>query len=303
MTSEAIPPVRAPSGAMCEPILVRALGLVLLLTATVSYAAGPAYVGAETCGTCHPAEFAAQSKTGHARALRKSAATEPGDWAFGSGAQATTFVSRVDRDTYREHGATWYRATNGLGFTPGHRNAAGILFRLFDPDARILRCFGCHSTGPLSLTADQEIVPHELGVRCEQCHGPGSAHAADPAANRLRTTQSLADCASCHRLELGTPEENRDIHDPRNARNQPLMLAASACFRASKGKLTCFTCHAPHSELQSTLSAYDRACQSCHPTPRHRQPIMGACAGCHMPSVRYGAELRFVDHRISVPHP
>ena len=162
---------------------MRVASMVLFFTSSFLNAADSTYIGADKCAPCHAAEFAAQSKTGHARALRRSTATEPGDWAFGSGAQATTFVSRVDREMYREHGETWYRATNGFGFTPGHRNAAGVLFRLFDPDARILRCFGCHSTGPLGLGAEQDVTPHELGVGCESCHGAGSAHAADPGAN------------------------------------------------------------------------------------------------------------------------
>jgi hypothetical protein len=286
---------------------MRMAAMVLFVTPAALMAAEPSYVGAAACGSCHAAELAAQSATGHARALRRSAANEPGDWAFGSGSQATTFVSRVDRETYREHGETWYRTTNSFGFTPGHRNAGGVLFRLFDPDARILRCFGCHSTGPLSLTAEHELTPHEIGVRCESCHGAGSAHAADPGANRLRNPARMQAaelngfCAKCHRLELGSDEENRDVRDPRNARNQPLMLGASACFRGAKSRLTCFTCHAPHAELEREAGAYDKACRGCHTAVRHKADTAGqACAGCHMPSVRYGNELRFVNHRIGV---
>jgi len=274
---------------------------IALIFMPVLLFAEPSHVGVEVCRTCHPREFAAQSKTGHARALRRSTPTEPGDWAFGSGTQAITFVSHVDRETYREHGETWYRATNSFGFTPGHRNAAGLLFRLFDPDARILRCFGCHSTGPLSLGAEQEVVPHEIGVRCEACHGAGSAHAADPSANRMRNPAKMAGaelsafCGACHRLELGSAEENRDVRDPRNVRNQPLMLGVSACFRGARGKLTCFTCHEAHTD------AVREACGECHAKVLHKQDVAGkACAACHMPAAQYGRELRFVNHRIAV---
>ena len=280
---------------------------ILLLAAVPAFAAGPEYAGAEACAQCHAEEFAAQARSGHARALRRSAASEPGDWAFGAGTQAITFVSRVDRETYREHGETWYRATNGFGITPGHRNAAGVTFRLFDPEARMLRCFACHSTGPVTLGNAGEVAPHELGVRCEACHGAAAAHAADPAAHRPRNPARMAAaelnafCGRCHRLELGTEAENKDVRDARNSRNQPLMLSASACFRASKGRLNCFTCHAPHEELQQTAGAYDRACQSCHAAPRHRTTVAGrACAECHMPGVRYGSDLVFVNHRIGV---
>src|ERR1700722_18999116 len=84
------------------------------------------YVGAAACGKCHAAEFRAQSESAHAHALAPSSDTQPGDWAFGAGAQAITFVSRVDREKYREHGETWYRAIGGYALTPGHSNTAGV---------------------------------------------------------------------------------------------------------------------------------------------------------------------------------
>ena len=94
-------------------------------------------------------------------------------------------------------------------------------------------------------------------------------------------------CAKCHRIELGSPAENRDVRDARNVRNQPLMLAASACFRGARGRLTCLTCHAPHAELERQAGAYDKTCQRCHAAARHKQPVAGqACAGCHMPDGR-----------------
>ena len=108
--------------------------LPLFLCVGIAAAADPApgYVGAATCGTCHRAEFDLQSKSAHAHTLAPSAADQPGDWAFGAGSQAITFLRREDREHYRELGQTWYRELNGYGLTPGHRTANGVSFRLFD---------------------------------------------------------------------------------------------------------------------------------------------------------------------------
>src|SRR5262249_1444933 len=147
--------------------------------------------------------------TPHARALAKSAPGQPGDWAFGSGHQAITFVSRVDAANYMEHGESWYKRSGGYAPTPGHRQPGGVRYRIFDPTAGILRCFACHSTGPLSQAADESIVVTETGVRCEDCHGPSAVHANSPASVRplnpgkLNGGQINELCGACHRMPLG----------------------------------------------------------------------------------------------------
>lgn len=282
---------------------------LLIFALLLGAAAAADYAGAEACRTCHPAEYDLQSRSAHAHTLAPSTPTQPGDWAFGAGMQAITFVSRVDREHYREHGESWYRALDGYGITPGHRNLGGVEFRTFDPAARILRCFACHSTGPLTLGAEDQVVPHELGVRCEVCHGAAAAHVRDPAHTRLRNPARMtaaemnAFCANCHRLTLETGEESTDLRDPRNSRSQPLRLAASVCFQKSKGRLTCLTCHSPHAPLERSAVAYNAACQRCHAAPHHTQTVAGAaCTECHMSSLRQG-NLVFVNHRIAVYGP
>jgi hypothetical protein len=285
--------------------------LPFLLCTGIAAAAdpAPAYIGAEACGKCHRAEFDLQSKSAHAHTLAPSAAGQPGDWAFGAGGQAITFVAREDREHYRELGRTWYRELNGYSITPGHKNFDGVSFRLFDSDARILRCFACHSTGPITLAGDDRVVPHELGVRCEMCHGPGSLHAQDPAGRHPRNPGRLGAaamntfCASCHRFKLETGEELTDLRDPRNSRSEPLRLAAGACFQKSAGRLTCLTCHSPHAPLEQAAAAYDRTCSRCHASPKHSGTIAAAsCSGCHMPPIRTG-NLVFVNHRIAIYRP
>src|SRR5581483_815698 len=123
--------------------------------------------------------------------------------------------------------------------------------------------------------ADESIEPHESGVRCEACHGPGAAHAANPKEHAMPDPKRLsADdqnnlCGECHRMPSAAGDAT-NLHNPWNARHQPLMLAASACFRESKGHLSCATCHPPHAPLETNLAAYDAACSACHHAPRHR---------------------------------
>jgi hypothetical protein len=267
------------------------------------------YAGAAACRKCHAAEFAAHSSSAHWRALAVAKAPQPGDWAFGAGSQAVTFVMRVGADTYLELAESWYRALDGYAPTPGHRGAGGVRYRTFDPDAGIMRCFACHSTGPLAVARDGAITPHEAGVRCEGCHGGAAAHLREPAKfhprnpGRMTADQLNNFCGACHRMPAGAGD-TPDLRDPWNVRHQPLLLAASACFRESQGGLSCLTCHSPHAALETKLEAYDAVCARCHAAPKHSQPIAGrACAECHMPVVRPQPNLEFSNHRIAIYQP
>jgi hypothetical protein len=259
------------------------------------------YVGSLACKSCHEAEFSRQSSSEHALALLPDLKTE---WAFGAGTQVISFVSQVDGGSYREDGMSYYPSKKAKALTPGHMKPDGTVYRIFDPDSAILRCFQCHSTGPLRLAANNKIVVKETGVRCEACHGPGGEHAkkGDKYAiftpRRLNAAAINQFCGACHRKTAGSNEET-DWRDPWNVRYAPLGLSESACFRQSKGALTCMTCHDPHDSLQRT--GYDAKCSNCHPKPVHKVPTAKrSCVSCHMPSVSPQANLAFANHWIGI---
>jgi hypothetical protein len=279
-------------------------GILALLLATGAYGQ---YAGSGACKPCHPAQAATQSKSGHARSLARAPAGSPGQWAFGAGEQAITYVSRIDEDWYIEHGLSYYSKTKSMALTPGHTTLAGVKYRTFDPAADILHCFQCHSTGPLKLGPGQEIQPSELSVRCESCHGPGAAHVkANGAPGTIQNPKRLTAgelnelCGSCHRKPPAATEDT-DWTDPWSTRHQPVYLSQSACFRKSGGALSCSTCHNPHEPLSRVAADYDKRCAGCHAAVRHRSPVGAkACVECHMPGVQVRPELRFTNHWIGV---
>lgn len=275
--------------------------LLLLLASQL----GAQYVGKEACRGCHPQQASSHSGTGHARALGSGA--DKADWAFGSGTHAITWVKQLDAAQYLELGRSWFRASGGLGRTPGHRDDNGVKYALFEPEAKILRCFSCHSTGVPKVSTGGRIEPAEAGVNCEVCHGPGKEHVESGGSKyrienpiRYRASAINTLCGNCHRQpegEGGSPK----WQDPWNARHQPIYLAESRCFQESNEKLSCFSCHAPHEKLSTGKAKYDAVCSSCHREVKHsRNVAKTSCTTCHMPQVKPSPDLGFSNHWIGI---
>ena len=259
------------------------------------------YVGQQVCVRCHPDKVGQQRQTAHAHALAPAPKGSPGQWAFGAGTKAITYVSQADHDSYIEHGLSYYPARKAMGVTPGHTSSDDRRYRTFDPLATALRCFRCHSTGPLNLGSGHQIEPSELGVTCESCHGMGGDHAERGGAilnpKRLSAVELNEFCGTCHRKA----EDISDWSNSWNVRHQPAYLSQSACFRKSNGGLSCLTCHDPHTPPTRVASDYGKRCAHCHQSVQHRVALAGrSCIECHMPQVPTNAQLKFTNHWIGV---
>jgi hypothetical protein len=252
--------------------------------------------------------------------------TIPVEWAFGAGSQAVTFVSPANRQWYLEHAYSYYSVPKSYSITPGQSTlpkpalpaSLGTLYRSDYANAPALNCFKCHSTGPVTRDNKGELHPHELGVRCEVCHGPGRAHrdavlsgdvarAAEIIDNpkRLSADQLNYFCGNCHRLPLNTGTEI-DWNFAGNVRHQPPYLSQSECFRKSQGALSCLTCHDPHAALVKDAALYNAKCTSCH-NQDERPPARvcqskepSNCIDCHMPRVSPSSYLTFTNHWIGI---
>ena len=188
----------------------------------------------------------------------------------------------------------------------------------------------------------------ELGISCERCHGPGELHVKEKMAgaplrdkrdtsivNPAKLPAWLADniCMNCHEgdnrtlrrgktasdFRPGTPLNDTAVIlktpiDPNNPQS-PLLehyysMSLSKCYRESKGKLGCQSCHDPH--VQPTVeeaAAYFRArCVRCHAQTdcvapveeRQSQKPADACTNCHMPKqpVLTVSHSTLTNHRI-----
>lgn len=203
---------------------------------------------------------------------------------------------------------------------PSDRYGQRNVFRTEIPSG--IGCHRCHGPGAdhVSLASGgtaavaqirQSIVnPARLSPErqldvCLQCHLEAAA-----AAPRFRRSgrsvysftpgESLADYIV--HFDLGDPDSEHPL-DRFEIDSAGYRMRQSACFRRSRGALTCTTCHDPHRKLrgEEAVGHYRERCLSCHNRPSivvHGETPPSDCTTCHMPKRR----AQDVVHAVMTDH-
>lgn len=213
------------------------------------------------------------------------------EWAVGSGVNGFSFVARRGDHLFQAP-LSYYARRGEWALSPGFEFADYGFSRPIHA-----ACITCHSGRPRPVAGREarysEPPFEELAIGCENCHGPGRAHATRraPIVNPAKLAPRLAEdiCMNCHQTgDTRVVQPGRQLADFRPGRPLDETVAifrlasrageadllehheamkASRCYTGSAGKLGCLSCHNPHRmpATETEKPAYYRQrCNACH---------------------------------------
>jgi len=259
------------------------------------------------------------------------------EWIIGAGANG--FGGIVQRGDYLfEAPLSFYSNVNGWALSPGYQYADYGFSRPILPE-----CIACHSGRAQTVVEGngrfRKPPFQQLAVGCENCHGPGEAHIAaastETIVNPAKLSGWLADnvCLPCHQTgDARVLRAGKDYNDfrpgsaldgtlsifivPFTAQSPPqddllehyLSMRLSKCYRESAGKLSCISCHDPHTQPAATEAPdyFRRRCLACHTeqscsvalAERQKESPADNCIGCHMPK----RDVKVISHSVLTNH-
>lgn len=247
-------------------------------------------------------------------------------YVIGSGEQAMAFLLERGDGYLFESPITWYSRKQKWDLSPGYEKGNAHFDRFVKPT-----CLFCHANqfdhveGTENRYREPIFRGHAIG--CERCHGPGELHVRKPELvksespnivnpARLKPELREAVCQQCHlQGDIRIVRDGRKLTDFRPGLplssiesvfvkvaadgktrffGQVEQMQESRCYRESRGKMGCISCHDPHELPEPSRKAayYRERCLNCHAekgcTLPERERLTGGredrCIDCHMPS-------------------
>lgn len=307
------------------------LGMIVALGLTIALSVSPAsltnapdevvaaeqfganYVGSETCGECHTDIYDVFMKSGHPFKLNKVVDGQPPVYPFtevpappeGYTWDDVTYVIGgynwkarfIDKDGYIITGADDTATTQYNFANPVVGNEAGWVGYHAGEKEKPYDCGTCHTTG-YKPEGNQDDLPGlvgtwtEPGIRCEECHGPGSLHADNPYGVAMNVDRHPAQCGECH--SRGAVEEVNASGGFIRHHEQYEEL-----FQSKHVTVDCVQCHDPHAGVIQLRRAGEQTvrttCENCHFESAKYQnndshvALEVACIDCHMPRITKSA--------------
>jgi mono/diheme cytochrome c family protein len=269
--------------------------------------ASQTYIGSEQCGACHETEYEKFVLSGHPYKLTKIENGAPPVFPYDEttgGVQNPPEGYDWDDVSYVIGGYGWKaRFMDRKGFIITGDEDSTTQFNYANDDVgtgegwvayhageeKPYDCGSCHTTG-FSPVGHQDGLEGIIGswvfpgVQCEECHGPGSLHAADPQGIRMTVDRTSQLCGSCH------------------IRGNPALIDASGgfvkhheqyeeLFNSKHFATSCITCHDPHASAVYTDEEINpdkgirQECDTCHWQQlfqNNRRHLGVDCIDCHM---------------------
>ena len=154
-------------------------------------------------------------------------------------------------------------------------------------------CGSCHTTG-YSPQGNMFDLPGfvgtwaQEGIRCEECHGPGSLHIQSPQGASMDVVRDSELCGKCHR---------RDNVEDVNAKGGFIEHHEQyeELYQSKHITINCVVCHDPHTGVNQLRQASEQTtrttCENCH-YDRTRESGIEVhnrlaidCIDCHMPRI------------------
>jgi Ethylbenzene dehydrogenase/Cytochrome c554 and c-prime len=272
------------------------------ITKTVTPATA-SYMGSSSCGSagCHESQYADFMNTGHPYKLNEAEdAQQPGYYPYSSVPTPPPGVNWADVDKVIG-GFRWkarFIDNNGFIITGDQ-----VQYNLetqgwvgyHSGETKPYDCGPCHMTN-YKPVGNQESKPGLVGtweangVQCEECHGPGEAHEADPLNVAMKIDRSNESCGKCHiRGDANLIPAKGGFVRHHEQWNE--------MYSTKHSSIQCVDCHDVHKSLHPNNPDRDQAinlkCENCHfkeyaqyqdsPIASHVNSAAGPdCIDCHM---------------------